>query len=352
MHRALLLYLVAIVCLRAADNVILITADGLRWQDLFTGIDPKLMNEKTAGMAEGEELRKRFWNADSEIRRKTLLPFFWSTFAPSGVVFGNVEKNSSVRVTNSYRVSYPGYSEILTGRSQDEVIRGNDKIQNPTQTVLEFIRERLKLPSDKVAVFGTWDVFPYIAENKPGTIYINAGLDERGLRPDLLAVQRQIQTPWNGERFDYITLSAALDYMRAHKPRVMFISLGETDDWAHDRRYDRVLTSIQFFDNALRQVHEFVQKTPEYRGRTAIVVTSDHGRGANLEDWHGHGSKVAGADQIWVAMSGPGIAPVGEAHDVPEHFQRDLAPTILKLLGIDPEEYKGATGSPLPVSAR
>ena len=97
------------------------------------------------------------------------MPFFWTKFVPGGVVFGNVRKNSSVQVTNAFRVSYPGYSEILTGRAQDEAIKGNDKVQNPTPTILEFVREKLKLKQREVAVFGSWDTFSYIAESRPGS---------------------------------------------------------------------------------------------------------------------------------------------------------------------------------------
>ena len=34
-------------------NIVLVTADGLRWQEFLHGIDPTLMNEKAAGMAGG-----------------------------------------------------------------------------------------------------------------------------------------------------------------------------------------------------------------------------------------------------------------------------------------------------------
>jgi len=97
---------------RKTKNLILVTADGLRWQDLFTGIDPLLMNRKDAGMTEtgAPELRDRLWKPQPEERRLALLPYFWGTLAPSGVVLGNVTKGSSVQVTNRYRVSYPGYS--------------------------------------------------------------------------------------------------------------------------------------------------------------------------------------------------------------------------------------------------
>src|SRR6478672_3044227 len=93
-------------------NVVLITADGLRWQDLFEGLDPLLKDEKSAGMEKAAAVKSKYWRASPEERRRALMPFFWTTLAPKGVVLGNVKKGSSVRVTNGFRVSYPGYSEI------------------------------------------------------------------------------------------------------------------------------------------------------------------------------------------------------------------------------------------------
>ena len=332
------------------DRVVLITADGLRWQELFSGIDSALMNQKAAGMANASELQKKLSADSPERRRELLMPFFWSKLAPRGAVLGNVAKDSSVQVTNRYRVSYPGYSEILTGRAQDEVIRGNDRVQNPTPTVLEFLRDRLKLSKNEVALFGSWDVFPFIGESRPGTIYLNAGYakaeDSPRLR-ELSALQFRMRTPWDTVRHDFVTLGMALDHMRRHSPRVTYIALGETDDWAHDRRYDRTLQAVQDFDESLKEVMAFLEDTPAYRGRTLVVITSDHGRGSTLEDWHGHGAKVAGAEQIWIAMFGPGIPETGEVVKTPQAYQRDIAPTILNQLGFDYREYKGVTGTPI-----
>src|SRR5215204_5681807 len=106
-----------LVCVAAAEsrtrNVVLITADGLRWQDLFGGMDSTLPLKDIP-------LKQQMSGATPEDRRAKLMPFFWGHLASRGIVLGNVKKNSSVRVTNGFRVSYPGYSEILTGRSQDE----------------------------------------------------------------------------------------------------------------------------------------------------------------------------------------------------------------------------------------
>ncbi|MCW5978148.1 MAG: hypothetical protein KIT09_08720 [Bryobacteraceae bacterium] len=339
---------------RKTRNVILVTADGLRWQELFTGIEPLLMNEKQAGMGEAQERRTRLWRATPEERREALLPFFWTTLARRGVVLGNRNKNSPVKVSNAYRVSYPGYSEILTGRAQDATIRGNDRIQNPSPTVLEFLREKFRLAPAQVALFASWDMFPYIGQHRPGSIFVNAGYSEAtpaesGPRfRELNRLQVRMLTPWDSVRHDYITFELALEYMRTAHPRVVHIALGETDDWAHDGRYDRVLDLIGYFDACLRRLWRAVESLEFYRDATSIVVTVDHGRGVLLSDWQSHGSKVAGAEQIWIAIAGPDTPPQGELSNTPEYLQRDIAPTMLDLLGIDYREYKGALGKPIP----
>lgn len=334
-------------------NVVLVTADGLRWQELFRGIDPMLMNENAAGMKDGEALRRQLSKGSPAANRAALLPFLWSEFAAKGVILGNLDRKSSVQVSNRFRVSYPGYSEILTGRAQDEAIRGNDKIQNPTPTVLEHVRTKLGLAQSKVALFGSWDVFRFIGESKPGSIFINAGYEDASGSPrmeELSRLQHAAPTPWDSVRHDYVTLGMALDYMRRERPRLIHIALGEPDDWAHDRRYDRVLTSIRYLDTALQQIWQLVQSVPEYRDRTTLLVTTDHGRGSTLESWSGHGTKVEGAEQIWIAAMGPDTRAAGEAEGSPA-YQRDIAPTILTLLGLDPREYSGVAGQTIKLIA-
>ena len=256
----------------AAQNVILVTADGLRWQELFGGIDPRLATEKTAHMSADDKRYARYWRPSETERRQALMPFFWKHFVPRGIVLANVH------VTNRYRVSYPGYSEILTGRTQDDVIKGNDPIRNPTATVLEFLRGKLGLPKEQVAVFASWDHFRYIAEAAEGQIVINAGyqtLEGRNVPARIAELNRfqfHVLTPWDEARHDYITGEMALEYMKMVKPRVMFVSFDETDDWAHDRRYDRVLDAIADFDNFLERLWNQIESMKEYRGRTAIIA--------------------------------------------------------------------------------
>ncbi len=81
--------------------------------------------------------------------------------------------------------------------------------------------------------------------------------------------------------------------------------LGETDEWAHERRYDQYLDSAWRGDRFLRHLWEAAQADPDYRGKTALLVTTDHGRGAARRDWPHHGKDVPAAERIWMAALGP-----------------------------------------------
>src|ERR1700686_1786502 len=89
---AVLLCLPSTAAPRETRNIILVTADGLRWQDLFGGMDPILKDEKKTGMEDAVALKAKLWRPTPEARREALMPFFWTTLAPQGVVLGNENK--------------------------------------------------------------------------------------------------------------------------------------------------------------------------------------------------------------------------------------------------------------------
>ncbi|HEY1215722.1 MAG TPA: alkaline phosphatase family protein [Bryobacteraceae bacterium] len=335
-------------------HIVLFTSDGVRWQDLFTGIDPNLMNRKRAGMDDAGTLQKQLWRVTAEERRKALMPFFWNTLVPKGILFGNVSKGSSMQVTNRYRVSYPGYSEILTGRAQDDVIKGNDSIQNPTPSFLPFLKQTQHLKTDQVAVFASWDNFHYSAENQPGDIFVNAGYEASSLPKDapkteeFNKLQFEARFVADSSRHDAFTFGLAKSYLEKLQPEHLFISFDETDDWAHSRRYDRVLESLQYFDRTLQELWTYLQNSPKYTNSTTLIITTDHGRGSTLEDFSDHGPKVPGDEQIWAAFIGPDTPATGEATNTETCYQRDIAPTILDLLGFDYRQYTGVQGKPIP----
>lgn len=85
-----------------------------------------------------------------------------------------------------------------------------------------------------------------------------------------------LSTPWDSVRHDAYTMRFAMDHLATHRPRVLYLALGETDDWAHDGRYDRVLETYTRTDEYLRQLWTWLQSQPDYRGRTHMLLTTDH----------------------------------------------------------------------------
>src|SRR4051794_1700021 len=141
------------------ENLIIVTMDGMRWEEIFGGVDSAILHnpEYTHGR---EEAEKMLWDNSAEERRKKLYPFIWNTIAVNGQLYGNRDKGSFADVANPYRFSYPGYNEIFTGYP-DTTVNSNDKIKNKNENVLEFINKQ-KGYTGKVAAFSTWDVIPYI----------------------------------------------------------------------------------------------------------------------------------------------------------------------------------------------
>jgi hypothetical protein len=267
------------------------------------------------------------------------MPFFWNVIAKQGQVFGNTNKGSVVKVTNNLNFSYPGYNEILTG-APDPRVDSNDKVPNPNVTVLEWLNGKTEFKR-RVAAFCAWDVFPYILNRQRSGIHVRAGWEPMAVgnlnaRQELLNQLMRETTPlWDGVTYDSFLIVGALDYFQANKPRVFYVAFGETDDWAHEGRYDCVLRSAHSTDRYIQRLWEAAQASPEYRSKTTLLITTDHGRGSGLEDWKHHGQKQAGSEYIWMAALGPDTPPLGERGDTRPLTQGQMAATVAAFLGED-----------------
>ena len=321
------------------ENVVLITLDGLRWQELYGGADASLIGDQDY-VKDTTALKDLFWRSDAEERKTILMPFFWNTIAQHGQLYGNRNAGSEVNCSNKHWFSYPGYSEILCGFADDDRIDSNDKFNNPNTTVLEFVNNHEKFKGN-VAAFGSWDVFPYIINEERSNIPVNAGFEENagvGLsdREKFLNIlQTQIPSPWATVRLDAFTHHYALEYIKRNHPKVVYIAYGETDDFAHEGHYDAYLKSARQTDAFIKEIWEYVQSDPAYRDKTTLIITTDHGRGTIPKDtWQHHGSKISGADQIWLAIMGPDTPASGLMEGGKQLYQNQVASTLAKFLGL------------------
>tara|TARA_R110001592_G_scaffold201527_5_gene450646 strand:+ start:2244 stop:3359 length:1116 start_codon:yes stop_codon:yes gene_type:complete len=320
-------------------NVFLITLDGVRWQDVFTGIDTVLLNSPYAH--DRELLTKKFVGNSPEENRTLLMPFFWNTIAKKGQLHGNRNNDSEVNLTNKMAFSYPGYNEILTGKADDENVNSNDKLYNKNVTILEKANNS-KACKGKVAAFCSWDVFPYIINDKRSGVPVNAGyMDAKGnlnqTEAFLNEIQRQAPIIWEGVRLDVFTHHFAKEYVKKNHPKLVYISYGETDDFAHGGFFDFYTKSMHNTDALIEDLWNYVQNDPFYKNNTYFIITTDHGRGIGTQEvskWTDHGSDVKGADQTWIAVLGPQVQATGEGKNE-QLYTNQIAATVLKLLGLE-----------------
>jgi hypothetical protein len=324
---------------KGIENIIIITADGLRWQELFTGMDSSIANNKKFNQDDSEYLFKNYWHPDATERRKKLMPFMWSTIAAKGRVVGNRNYDSRVNTVNPYKFSYPGYSEIFTGYA-DTLINSNEFVANPHINLLEFINKD-KRYKGKVAAFTAWDAFDRILNEKRSGIPVIAAFDtlpgNTTSRKLLNSMLRDSYKPFDSaECLDMFTHYGAIDYLKTGKPKVLYIGYGETDEWAHHAHYKDYLDAMRQTDKWIGEIWTYIQGDPFYKNKTALFITTDHGRGDKIkEKWTSHGESIEEAGEIWFAMIAPGVAPKGEIKGPVQFYQNQFAQTMAHMLGFD-----------------
>jgi hypothetical protein len=322
-----------------ADNIIIISIDGLRWHEVFQGAEQALITRKKYNSQDSVQRLKKYWADNQQDRRAKLMPFVWSIIAKEGQLYGNRDLGSKVNVKNPYWFSYPGRNENLTGYP-DPKVNANDYPDNPNKNVLEFIDQQ-KGYKGKVVAFASWDaVARIINRNRNGLMVNNPYEDIKGphlTEAEKLANEIQHYEPkiWGTEeRLDATTYALAKSYMIAKHPKVIYLDLADTDDHAHGGNYDLYLDAAHNIDTMIGSLWNYLQNDPFYKGKTAIVVMPDHGRGEDKQ-WTSHGSGTPHSNETWLMTLGPKIKPLGEVKNNGQIYQDQYAKTIASLLGFN-----------------
>jgi hypothetical protein len=322
------------------ENIIIVALDGYRWQEVFEGADPGILTKDK--FVSDEKGIEEFVGTSVEESRRKLMPFIWNTVANEGQLYGNRNFGNKVNCTNFQLISYPGYNEMLAGYA-DQRVHSNKKRANPNATVLEFLNRQNEY-RDRVAAFSTWDAFPFILNEQRSGIHINAGTAlatgkitarEKWMNEN----QQVVLNPENGARFDEYTYSYAKEFMKRKSPKVLFLSFNETDEHGHAGRYDEYLKAANKADQLLSDLWDYIQSSPQYKDRTTLIITTDHGRGNGKNNWTKHRLLARGSRQIWFAVIGPDTPPLGEVKSRSKYYQKQLAKTISAFAG---EQYHSA----------
>jgi hypothetical protein len=310
--------------------LILVTLDGARVEEVFAGLDEAVARDfaKQRGTHLGDwEAFRALGAPTARERRERLMPFVWGTLLRRyGSIAGNPARGSLVRITNHYGYSWPGYAEMLTGSAHDDCIQSNDDRHSPATTFLEHAQSVLATGRDKVAVFASWSRFRGIAEQRVGSVLVDVG-------------PGAVPTPWPDMRQDDETFERAFAHLRTHRPELMHIALGETDEWAHDGDYARVLAAYQRSDGYLRRLWNWIEADPHYQGRTCLVIATDHGRGSTKATWRHHGPTIPGTQLSWLVVVSPDLARRGEWMDAPTLQLREVPAILSDLMGLPRDRF-------------
>lgn len=287
-----------------ADPVVLVVLDGVRWQEIFGGTD--------AALAAGSPLALEDAAA--------LMPNLHTLRIERGASLGGTPRGH-IHASGPNFVSLPSYREIFSGRAVADCT-DNECDRIARDTVVDELRDRDR----KVAVFSSWEKIELAASARPRDVVVSAG------RPP-----GDDTDPWPGVgpfRRDRATADVALAHLERERPDLLFLGLGETDEYAHRGDYAGYLSALKGADRVLGELLAALDRMGERGARTHVLVTTDHGRSASFRH---HGKSFPESSRVWLVASGPRIEARGDLDDRGDRRLRDVAPTIRFLQGLPPE---------------
>lgn len=319
-------------------NLVIFLMDGYRWQELYQGADSSILFNNQYNHTDSAWVVTKYWDPNLEERRNKLMPFVWKTIAKQGQLYGDREYGNLVNVQNKYWFSYPGRSEIFTGY-YDSAVNSNDYPDNPNSNVLEFINNQPGFHGE-VVTFSSWDAVARILNRNRNGMLVN--IYGENIKGKFLTPLQEEANIWQhllpdifgkGERLDAATYALAKAYLIAKRPRILYIDLGDNDDFAHAGEYGDYLDAAHYADAMFKDIWTTLQGDPFYKDKTDLIIFPDHGRGIGA-DWTSHGSKVPNSNETYLLAMGPGIPPKGLVKTPGQIYQAQYAQTIAALLGL------------------
>lgn len=277
-----------------SPKIVLITIDGVRWQEIFNGTDSALYQ-------------------NHPLLPQEIIPNIYYYFVNQGMAIG---KNSQIIASGINHISLPGYLEMMRGLPTTDCTTNFCEPELST-TLLDNYQN--------VTVISSWDTIKKSTTNQPEKFTINSGRNYR--------TNKYLQLPIHDDqnfkgyvghldyRPDEFTMKTTLDYLSVEKPDFLWVSLGDTDEYAHIGNYHKYISSLKKADYFIGEIIQ------EYDENTTFIVTTDHGRS---KDWTSHGYDSESA-RVWLMMYGKNIPAKQFVKFNQIKSLSDLMPTVLKI---------------------
>lgn len=316
---------------------ILIVLDGARWQEIFGGADPAV------GAPRGFDVSKL-------TSGPALMPNLHDLIEKRGVAIGADDHGEPIVASGPRYVSLPGYMEIFGGAPSS--CTDNECARTDKPTIVDDLRAVSPSVGD-VAIISSWPAIENAAAREPWKVVMSTGCkhgqNAGALRFDYSSSQLFWQSeealPWPGEndyRPDMLTAQIALKYLAKKRPRLLFIGLGDMDEYAHKNDYRDYIMSLQYADKVIGDVVKTLDGMGERGRKTTIFVTADHGR---ADDFRTHGDSPESA-RVFLVAAGGDVPARGIVSPTKKHRLADIAPTMRTILGLPQRASEGA-GEPI-----
>ncbi len=316
--------------------VVLVVLDGVRWQEIFGGVDPALAASHRAGPVVGA---------------RSLFPSLYAALDARGAAVG-APGYGVISASGPNFVSLPGYTEIFGGRAPVPC-QDNDCAGASGPTIVDAFRDRARADSD-VAVIASWAPIGRAATRARSRIVLSVGRqdvegapfleDEPSTREVLDEGARADPRPGHDAfRPDRYTAELALRYLETRRPAFLFVGLGEPDEYAHEDDYRGYLASLRAADDFFGRLFAALDRMGERGRRSLVLVTADHGR---ARDYRDHGAGLPESARVWLLALGGPVHARGFVQAPHSRRLSDVAPTIRQVVGLPLDEAAGA-GAPI-----
>ena len=319
---------------RAESAVVLVVLDGVRGQEVFGGADRALARER--GM-----------NPLAWAGPRALMPNLQRLLESRAIALGAPGHGPEIAASGPQFISMPGYLEIFAGRP-DPACESNECARPPGRSLVDDVLD--SSGADDVAVVSSWPNIARAASSDVTRVVVSAGRrrlergdvlrDDEATAAELERGGRARAFPGEGDyRPDAITARVALRVLATERPRLLFVGLGDADEYGHRNDYRGYLEALHASDAFLGDLFATLDQMGARGRHTTVLVTADHGRAYGFKD---HGPRYPESGRVWLVAAGAGVKGHGVVAASRRHTLSDVAPTVRALLGM------GGEGKPIP----
>jgi len=250
------------------------------------------------------------------------IPHMANDMAQHGVIYTGF-RNNGPTYTNA------GHTALATGFYQSINNVGIEFPKNPS--MFQYWLKATGRPKKAAYVIASKDKLAILTDckdkNWKGQFRPQSDCGHNGLR--------------SGYRLDSETYERSIEIFNRDKPNLVLVNFRQPDSWGHAGNWDKYLSTMKETDAFIYKIFQYIQSDPNYKDKTTIFVTNDHGRhlDGHKDGFVSHGDNCEGCRKINCFAYGPDFKKgviTGVARE-----QIDIPVTIGELLGFKIENSVG-----------